>query len=137
MSALKTQVGGTHYKDCAIQPVEFIEANKLQFLEASVVKRMCRHDKPSGKGKQDIQKAIHELQLLLELRYPEVGVRQPVTQVQKGLPSHCLVCGKPEGHGGLQCPTTVIGGTDAGVWKNHCDGCGRTHPLHEPCNVKL
>jgi hypothetical protein len=69
-SALQAQVGGTHYKDCAIQPVQFIEANSMAFLEGCVVKRLTRHDKPSGKGRQDIEKAIHELTLLLELRYP-------------------------------------------------------------------
>ncbi len=71
--ALAVQVGGTHYKGCAIQPVEFAEANELKFLEGCVVKRVTRHDKPTGKGRQDIEKAIHELQLLLELRYPEKG----------------------------------------------------------------
>ena len=35
-----------------------------------MIKRCTRHDKPTGKGRQDIEKAIHELQLLLELRYP-------------------------------------------------------------------
>lgn len=74
MSALDTQVGGNHYRNGGIQPVEYIESNKLQFLEASVVKRMTRHDKPGGKGRQDIEKAIHELQLLLELRYPLQGL---------------------------------------------------------------
>lgn len=69
-SPLEVQVGGDHYKDCKIQPVQFIEANGLQFLEGCVVKRVTRHDKPTGKGRQDIEKAIHELQLLLELRYP-------------------------------------------------------------------
>lgn len=69
MSALDTQVGGEHYRAGAIQPVQFIESNKLAFLEGCVVKRVTRHDKPSGKGRQDIEKAIHELQLLLELRY--------------------------------------------------------------------
>lgn len=68
-SALSTQVGGDHYNSCAIQPVQFIEANKLEFLEGCVVKRVTRHNKPTGKGRQDIEKAIHELQLLLELRY--------------------------------------------------------------------
>lgn len=63
------QVGGTHYLECEIQPVNFIEANKLGFLEGCVIKRLCRHDKPTGKGRQDIEKAIHELQLLLALRY--------------------------------------------------------------------
>lgn len=66
---LKTQIGGDHYKTCAIQPVEFIEANNLAFLEGCVVKRVTRHNKPTGKGKQDIEKAIHELELLLKLRY--------------------------------------------------------------------
>lgn len=74
MSALDTQVGGTHYRHGGIQPVEYIEANSLRYLEASVVKRMTRHDKPTGKGRQDIEKAIHELQLLLELRYPDLPV---------------------------------------------------------------
>jgi len=68
-SALKAQVGGDHYKSCGIQPVEFIEANDLPFLEGCVIKRMARHAKPTGKGRVDIEKAIHELQLLLELRY--------------------------------------------------------------------
>lgn len=68
--ALSVQIGGSHYKDCAIQPVQFIEANNLAFLEGCVVKRLARHDKPTGKGRQDIEKAIHELQLILELRYP-------------------------------------------------------------------
>jgi hypothetical protein len=72
-SALKSQVGGDHYRNCKLQPIEYIEANDLRFLEGSVVKRVTRHDKPTGKGKQDIEKAIHELQLLLELRYGDEG----------------------------------------------------------------
>lgn len=75
-SALNAQVGGSHYKDCAIQPIQFIEANRLEFLEGCVVKRVTRHDKPTGKGRQDIEKAIHELQLLLELRYPSATLEQ-------------------------------------------------------------
>lgn len=71
MSALETQVGGDHYRTGGIQPVQYIEANRLQFLEGCVVKRVTRHDRPTGKGRQDIEKAIHELQLLLELRYGE------------------------------------------------------------------
>ena len=68
-TSLDVQIGGDHYKSCSIQPVQFIEANHLEFLEGCVVKRVTRHNKPTGKGKQDIEKAIHELQLLLELRY--------------------------------------------------------------------
>jgi hypothetical protein len=68
---LSIQIGGDHYKSCKIQPVVYIEANDLRFLEGCVVKRVTRHDKPTGKGRQDIEKAIHELQLILELRYGE------------------------------------------------------------------
>lgn len=69
MSATDSQVGGDHYRAGAIQPVEYIEANALPFLEGCVVKRVTRHARQGGKGRQDIEKAIHELQLLLELRY--------------------------------------------------------------------
>ena len=68
-SALHTQIGGDHYSKGTIQPFQYIEANSLQFAEGCVVKRVTRHDKPSGKGVEDINKAIHELQLLKELRY--------------------------------------------------------------------
>lgn len=66
---LDEQIGGFHYRQCKIQPVAFIEANQLGFLEGCVIKRLCRHNKPTGKGRQDIEKAIHELQLILHLRY--------------------------------------------------------------------
>jgi hypothetical protein len=69
--ALDTQIGGDHYRIGSIQPVQFIEANDLKFLEGNVVKRVTRHELPGGKGRQDIEKAIHELQLLLELRYAD------------------------------------------------------------------
>jgi hypothetical protein len=69
-SIFDIQIGGDHYKSCKIQPVEFIEANNLKFLEGCVVKRVTRYNKPTGKGRHDIEKAIHELQLLLELRHP-------------------------------------------------------------------
>ena len=69
VNALEVQVGGDHYKDSKIQPVEFIEANELGFLEGCMVKRLTRHNKDSGKGREDIEKVIHEAQLLLQLRY--------------------------------------------------------------------
>lgn len=69
LEALSNQVGGNHYKDMTIQPVEFIVANKLGFLEGNIIKYVCRHH---AKNKaQDIKKAIHYCQLLLELEYQE------------------------------------------------------------------
>jgi hypothetical protein len=68
-NALSKQEGGNHYKDMAIQPVEFIVANKLGFLEGNIVKYVCRHH--SKNKAQDIRKAIHYCELLLELEYGE------------------------------------------------------------------
>ncbi len=67
MSALDKQQGGSHYKDMVIQPVEFIVKNNLAFLEANVVKYVCRHRNKNGL--EDLNKAIHYLQLAKELYY--------------------------------------------------------------------
>jgi hypothetical protein len=67
MSALDTQVQGTHYKDMLIQPVEFIVKNNLAFLEANVIKYVCRHRNKNGI--EDLNKAIHYLELAKELYY--------------------------------------------------------------------
>ena len=67
MSALESQVGGDHYREMKIQPVTFIHANNLPFLEACVLKRLCRHRRKNGA--EDIRKAIHELKLILKLEY--------------------------------------------------------------------
>ena len=66
-NALKKQEGGNHYKDMAIQPVEFITANNLGFLEGNVVKYICRHH--AKNGAEDIKKAIHYCELLLQTKY--------------------------------------------------------------------
>lgn len=39
MTALKTQIAGTHYKDMPIQPVEFVYKNNLDFLQGSARQR--------------------------------------------------------------------------------------------------
>lgn len=66
-SALATQVGGGHYKTLPIQPVEYAQRNHLGYCEANVVKYVTRH-RAKG-GRQDIEKAIHYLRLLLEIEY--------------------------------------------------------------------
>lgn len=64
---LNTQVGGGHYKDMPIQPVEFCQKNHLNYCESNVIKYVCRHR--TKNGRQDIEKAIHYLQLILQLEY--------------------------------------------------------------------
>lgn len=72
MSALKIQVGGTHYKDFKVQPIEFIAANDLSFLQGCIVKRICRYCLPGGKGIQDLEKIKHEVDLIIELNPPQI-----------------------------------------------------------------
>ena len=69
MSAYKKQVGGSHYKNMKIQPSQFINENRLPFAEGSAIKYICRH---AAKGKeQDIEKAIHYLEMILERDYED------------------------------------------------------------------
>lgn len=68
-SALDKQEGGAHYKDHAIQPIEYIHANKLGYIEGNVVKYITRHT--SKGGAEDVRKVIHYCELLLQLQYGE------------------------------------------------------------------
>ena len=68
-TALQKQVGGAHYAEMAIQPIEFITANDLSFLEGNIIKYVCRHKKKNGAD--DIKKAMHYCELLLQMEYGE------------------------------------------------------------------
>lgn len=68
LNPLDVQVAGGHYKGKAIQPVEYISANKLNFLEGCIVKRITRwRDKPAEHRFQDLEKIKHEVDLLIEM----------------------------------------------------------------------
>lgn len=62
---LARQVGGSHYKDFKIQPVEFIVANDIGFLEGNVIKYLCRWR--AKNGPQDLEKALHYVEILIEM----------------------------------------------------------------------
>lgn len=66
-SALNTEVGGNHYKEFRIQPIEFIEGNDLGFSVGNVIKYVCRYKYKNGK--EDLLKAKHYIELLIELEY--------------------------------------------------------------------
>ncbi len=66
-SALNTEVGGNHYKEFRIQPIEFIEGNDLGFAVGNVIKYVCRYKYKNGK--EDLLKAKHYIELLIELEY--------------------------------------------------------------------
>jgi len=61
------QIGGEHYKKLPIQPAEYCQRNEMNFCESSVVKYVTRHREKNGV--EDICKAIHFLELLLEIEY--------------------------------------------------------------------
>lgn len=64
-SALNVQVGGSHYKNMAMQPVEFAVKARLSFIQGCIVKYVSRYK--SKNGKQDIEKVIHFAKLAIEL----------------------------------------------------------------------
>ena len=70
LKATLKQVGGSHYKDCKIQPVEYIVGNDLTFLEGNIIKYVTRHRR-KGEGRKDIEKVIHYAEMILEMEYNE------------------------------------------------------------------
>lgn len=53
-----------HYAQHAIQPIEFIMANKLGYCEGNVIKYVCRYNLKAGI--EDLKKARNYLNILIE-----------------------------------------------------------------------
>jgi len=64
-NAMTKQVGGDHYSKLAIQPVEYITANHLTYLQGNIVKYITRYKDKNGL--EDLQKAKHYVEMLIEL----------------------------------------------------------------------
>ncbi len=69
MSATDMQVGGNHYKNMKIQPINYIQANDLGFCAGNVVKYVSRYQ--SKNGVEDLRKAKHYIELLIEAELSE------------------------------------------------------------------
>ncbi len=67
--SLAYQVGGSHYQNMAIQPIEYIHANKMPFMDANVVRYISRHRNKNGA--EDVRKAIQYCEMILEFEYGE------------------------------------------------------------------
>ena len=65
MSALEEQVGGDHYKKLKIQPIEYIHANNIGYMEGNVIKYVSRWREKNGI--KDLEKAKHYIDLLIEM----------------------------------------------------------------------
>lgn len=61
------QVGGSHYKEMAIQPSEYIVRNGIGWYEGNAIKYLTRH-KSKGQ-KADLEKAIHYIELAIQEIY--------------------------------------------------------------------
>lgn len=62
--ALDKQEGGNHYKQMKIQPVEYIVANNLGFIEGNIIKYISRYKNKNGI--EDLRKAQHFIEMLIE-----------------------------------------------------------------------
>ena len=67
--ANKKQVNGDHYK-LPIQVWDFIASNNLDFFQGNIIKYVVRHAKKNGKD--DLKKAKHYIDKLIELRYSPI-----------------------------------------------------------------
>ena len=81
MSSYDKQVGGTHYRKMKIQPSKFVIENKLLFPEGNVIKYICRH-KYKG-GKEDLLKAIHFIEMIIERDYTLPDYMVPMTEEEE------------------------------------------------------
>ena len=68
-TALEVQEGGSHYKDMEIQPMEYCFKNKLSYPVSNVIKYVSRYQRKNGI--EDLKKAKHCIDLLIELEYGE------------------------------------------------------------------
>jgi|TARA_R110002126_G_scaffold227660_1_gene372240 hypothetical protein len=66
LKATDKQIGGNHYKQYTIQPIEFIVKNKLGFIEGNIIKYTLRN-KVGEDPKEKWNKIIHYCELAKEL----------------------------------------------------------------------
>lgn len=72
LNPLDVQVGGNHYKEYPIQPVEYAMANNLDLCQANVVKYVTRFREKNGL--EDLEKAEHYIQILKKYHHSVGGV---------------------------------------------------------------
>ena len=78
MSVWKKQIGGNHYKKYKLQPSQFVTENKLLYPEGCVIKYVIRHQDKGGK--QDLEKAKHMIDMIIERDYEDEKEKQETSQ---------------------------------------------------------
>ena len=67
--AILKQIGGSHYKDMPIQVSDYVYSNNFNWYQGNIVKYISRYNKKNQNTDlqiQDIKKAIHYAQLLID-----------------------------------------------------------------------
>lgn len=72
MKANEKQVGGDHYKKQKIQHWDYVLANDIPYMEAQIIKYVSRWRHKNGI--QDLEKAKHFLEKLLEVEYEKANM---------------------------------------------------------------
>lgn len=72
-NALDVQVGGAHYKQFPIQPIEYIHKNGLNYLEGNIIKYATRWRHKNGI--EDLKKIKHYVDLIIEME----GLQEELT----------------------------------------------------------
>lgn len=60
---LNRQVGGSHYKNLGIQPIEYILSNNIGYLLGNVIKYVTRDKGDTNKKIEDLEKAQHYISI--------------------------------------------------------------------------
>lgn len=76
MSALDKQIGGGHYKDLAVQPMEYSMLNGLDPCQHTAIKYITRFREKDGI--KDLDKAIHCIEMLKDFYVKEQEGKEPI-----------------------------------------------------------
>jgi len=87
------QEGGSHY-ETPIQPIQYIHANDLGFIEGNIIKYATRHKNKNGA--EDIKKIIHYCELLLELEYGKESKEEEPRESLEGKHRESYSASKPQ-----------------------------------------
>jgi hypothetical protein len=117
-SSFARQVGGSHYADYAIQPLEFCVLNNIPFLEGNVIKYICRWRKKNGV--QDLEKAKHYIEMLIELEEKYAKSNTKLGKQVPDLPDPGGVY--PVGSGRVQTSGTATEGSPSGCLRGTATG---------------
>lgn len=99
MKPSERQEGGEHY-DMPIQPTEFIFKNNIPFIEGNVIKYLCRHRQKNGA--EDLLKAIHYIELILEYDYNESDLLQKRVRQERPAPCQRVDCPRQNQEGPIE-----------------------------------